>query len=492
MAKSRLIAEFGDFQTPDALAKQVVDLVRSISPHAATVVEPSCGRGAFLVAAASSFPDAALFGLDINENHLAVAAERLGSGRPVALRHASFFFYDWNRAISELAAPLLILGNPPWVTNAELGGFKSGNVPPKENFKGLSGYDALTGKSNFDISEWMLLQNIEWLRAKGGALAVLCKSAVARKVIAAAFRSSVPVSDARCFKIDALEHFGAAVDAVLLYLCIDGRPAVHQCAIYDNLCLKEPSRHIGFSDGVLISDTAKFERQRDLSGKNHGYKWRSGIKHDCSKVMELEITTAGLKNGFGETVSPEEEYLFPLLKSSDVAKGVDQPRKLVLVTQRAIGDDTKGIRMSAPRTWEYLWANRAALDARTSTIYRNKPPFSIFGVGPYSFAPWKVAISGLYKKLAFLVVGPHNGKPVMMDDTVYFLGFETREQAERAHAILQSDTVSDFYESMVFWDEKRPITVDLLKRLDIDRAGLKIGVAPLISNAEPDQRRLFA
>ena len=30
--------------------------------------------------------------------------------------------------------------------------------PTKENFQGFSGIAARTGKSNFDISEWMLIQ----------------------------------------------------------------------------------------------------------------------------------------------------------------------------------------------------------------------------------------------------------------------------------------------------------------------------------------------
>ena len=80
--------------------------------------------------------------------------------------------------------------------------------------------------------------------------------------------------------------------------------------------------------------------------------------------------------------------------------------RLMVVPQREIGEDTLHIREDAPRTWAYLSANGGRLDGRGSVIYRGKPRFSIFGVGTYTFAPWKVAISGFYKAMRFVKVGP--------------------------------------------------------------------------------------
>ena len=86
-------------------------------------------------------------------------------------------------------------------------------------------------------------------------------------------------------------------------------------------------------------------------------------------------------------------------------KAVPAPNRWMLVTQTCVGEETSTIRERAPRTWAYLEAHGAALDRRGSSIYRGRPRFSIFGVGEYTFAPWKVAISGFYKRLAFKVVG---------------------------------------------------------------------------------------
>ena len=122
----------------------------------------------------------------------------------------------------------------------------------------------------------------------------------------------------------------------------------------------------------------------------------------------MEFTRDGRKliNGFGELVDIEEDYVFPLLKSSDLGNGRDrhsQSRVGYTETHRRryFGDQQR-----APRTWRYLTRHADALDDRKSSIYENRPRFSVFGIGPYSFAPWKIAISGLYKNISFVVVPP--------------------------------------------------------------------------------------
>lgn len=197
-------------------------------------------------------------------------------------------------------------------------------------------------------------------------------------------------------------------------------------------------------------------------------RWRSGIKHDCARVIELRPEGVGhYRNGFGEKVRLEATFLYPMLKSSDLAKPNDRTSRFMLVTQDGVGHDTSQIARQAPLAWDYLQSHAGLLDSRASSIYRNRPRFSIFGVGPYSFAPWKVAISGFYKQLAFRQVGPAEGKPVVLNDTCYFLPCHTREDAARLTGLLQTQTARDFYESRIFWDAKRPITAGLLKRLNL-------------------------
>ena len=168
--------------------------------------------------------------------------------------------------------------------------------------------------------------------------------------------------------------------------------------------------------------------------------------------------------------------MYPLLKSSDIGNGrTFDYRKLVLITQKSVGEDTSSIQDKAPKTWQYLLDHEEYLKDRKSSIYKNKPPFSIFGVGSYSFKDWKIAISGLYKRLNFCLIKPLDGKSVIFDDTVNFLSFKTEEEAKFVFGLVTSDPSLEFLESMIFWDEKRPITIDILKRLSLKAVAIELG-----------------
>lgn len=217
----------------------------------------------------------------------------------------------------------------------------------------------------------------------------------------------------------------------------------------------------------MIQDIASFETLSQFYALNSETKWRSGIKHDCSNVMEFRKTDNAFVNGIGEVVELEETYLFPLLKGSDVAQGRTEATKYVLVTQRFIGEPTEYIKEFAPKTWQYLESHASYLDNRKSKIYQNNPKFSIFGVGKYTFTSWKIAICGLYKKLEFRLIGTIVDKPTVFDDTVYFLSFEDERVARKTFMLLTSASAINFYSSLIFWDEKRPIKSSILNSLNL-------------------------
>ncbi len=471
---------FGDFQTPRSLAAQSLSRVaKDLSFKPASLIEPTCGIGAFLLESIKTFPESQSFiGVEVNKDYfieLSNEIKQLRSTKNINVTNANFFAIDWLKLLDKLPEPILITGNPPWVTNSALGSMEAGNLPKKNNFQGRSGLDAITGKANFDISEWMLLQYFEWLKNKTGIIAVLCKTSVARKVLFHAWKTNKPIGQATIYNIDAMSVFNASVDACLFVVSV-GKTGSYDCKVFDNLDSKVASCHIGYKDGILLSDIDTYDNFSFLNNSDPFYKWRSGIKHDCSKVMELTFKEDLLTNGFGEIVDIEEEYLYPLLKSSNLGNGrVKECRKKVIVTQKYVGEDTLTIKNKAIKTWSYLEDHLDELSARKSSIYKNKPNFSIFGVGYYSFSPWKVAISGLYKKLAFFVVSPIKNKPTVFDDTVYFLSCKTKEEAEFLAYLLNSKESRSYLESIIFWSNKRPITIDVLKRLSIAHLAKHLG-----------------
>jgi hypothetical protein len=127
-------------------------------------------------------------------------------------------------------------------------------------------------------------------------------------------------------------------------------------------------------------------------------------------------------------------------------------------------------------TIEILCAE-AAKFAEVESIYDEPTLYGVtVGVGIYSFRNWKIAISGLYKQLRFSLIAPLDGKPVMFDDTVNFLSFENEEEAQFIFKLVTSNPSLEFLDSMIFWDEKRPITIDILKRLSLKALARELGV----------------
>lgn len=478
--------EYGDFQTPDHLAKKVVTLVGKLFGTPQVVIEPTAGLGAFLQAASDHWGDRSNYiGYEINGTYVNRARARL-VGRRTQIHQCDFFNEDWKRHLASLShRRILVLGNPPWITNSDLGQLGGKNLPAKSNSLGLRGFDARTGKSNFDIAEWMLIRLLEAL-PPDGAMAMLCKTMTARKVLRHFWKRDEGREDARLFIIDAKAHFDVAVDACLFYVTgtrTDARVAL----VHPDLdTLGTPTR-FGLIDGELVSDIDAYQAHRGLDGGSSLYTWRSGLKHDASAIMEFTCAGDKLVNGLGESVMIERDHVFPLLKSSDLGNGRTIVRRAVLVTQKHTGDDTAPIKKTAPQTWAYLTRHGSVLDGRKSSIYKDRPRFSIFGVGPYSFAPWKVAISGLYKNLSFVVVPPCDDRPVMVDDTCYFIGCHSRNEAKILCGLLSTMEASAFLNSLVFIDSKRPITIDVLRRfsfVELARAHGKLDELEQYANRE--------
>lgn len=203
-------------------------------------------------------------------------------------------------------------------------------------------------------------------------------------------------------------------------------------------------------------------------------EWRQGVKHDCADVMELVKKNGNhYLNKKKEEIELEETLVFPLMKGSSFKKPIINSgfSKYVIVTQKKVREETDYIEQLAPKTWKYLCDRKEQFDARKSSIYKGAPAFSMFGVGDYSYAEYKVGISGFYKKPLFsLLYNSLNvSHPIMLDDTSYFLSFDNYEDAYTCMLLLNSSRVQAFLLSISFQDAKRPFTKKVLQRLDLKK-----------------------
>jgi hypothetical protein len=440
------------------------------------------------MAALEAYPDAEeVRAVEIQEHYAAVSSARVeeaGFKNRTSVVRGDFFELELDSTAAALAEPVLVVGNPPWATSARLGSLGSTNLPQKRNFKALPGMDALTGRSNFDIAEWFVLRLAASFAHKSSTIALLCKTSVARQSLAHLWRSAAGPLTAACYRIDAKSEFSASTDACLLVLTFGSGESSRACDVYSSLEATTPEATFGLVNNRLVANLPSFEKFKALLASKRTI-WRSGIKHDCSPVMELTRDRDEFINGLGERVELEPTFVFPLVKATQLFhRRVGETSRAVIVPQRSVGEETNSVQQRAPRTWDYLQAHSGALDGRKSSIYRGKPRFSVFGVGAYSFVQWKVAISALHKELRFSVVGPFDGKPTMLDDTCYFLGVDSRAAAESLAAMLECNDSRDFFSSLVFWDAKRPITTDILGALDIAALAARTGVQNPLARAQ--------
>jgi hypothetical protein len=391
-----------------------------------------------------------------------------------------FFSYDVEKFIG--TGETLFVGNPPWATNSEL----NFNLPNKENFKGLSGTDAITGASNFDICEYIIMKLIENSVGKNVSIAMLCKTSVARNVLLEIDRTDTAVDCVNIYNFNSSKVFGISATSCLLYIKMsEVGNRVRICKVSNISSPDNIEREIAFDGGKLKTINQEVV---DLEGLC-GIEWRQGVKHDCASIMELAKTGNNLYlNKKKEEIMLEETLVFPLIKSSFFKRPVINSdfSKYVIVTQKKAREETDYINDVAPLTWKYLCRNKKLFDERKSSIYRGAPAFSMFGVGDYSYAEYKVGISGFYKKPLFTLLYNQSdvSHPVMLDDTSYFLSFDNYDDAYTCMLLLNCNKVQQFLFSISFQDAKRPYTKKVLQRLDLKKCIKCVDLEELLETEE--------
>lgn len=469
--------EYGDYQTNESLAMQVANYAFSKCKGVEFILEPTCGKGNFIVASLKqNKPLKKIVGVEIYRPYiwetkfkiLVYFLEHKENQKPdIDIIQGNAFEYSYESlANATKDFKTIVIGNPPWVTNAELGSINSTNLPEKSNFKKYNGFDAITGKGNFDIGEYISMMLLKSFQNHNGIFAFLIKNAVIKNLVHDQKSNFYRISKSEKLNIDSKKEFNVSVNASLFLTHLNNCPAF-TCKESDFYS----SNHIttfGWYKDKFVNSIEDYDKTSFIDGKS-SFIWRSGIKHDCSKIMEFEKLNGHYKNGLKKEVFLENDLVYGLLKSSDLKGGsINEYRKSTIVTQNKIGQNTGYIREKHPLTYQYLNANKEHFAKRKSSIYKGKPDFSIFGVGDYSFKPFKVAISGMYKTTQFTLVTTDNDKPIMLDDTCYFIGFEKLKNAQIAHCLLNSNIAQQFLKSIIFSDSKRSINKDILMRIDFE------------------------
>jgi hypothetical protein len=159
--------------------------------------------------------------------------------------------------------------------------------------------------------------------------------------------------------------------------------------------------------------------------------------HDIGKIKVRSVNA---------TVEPN--LVFPLLRGRDVARWKAQPEYSILVpqdpAQPSRGYPIKELQTKLPKTYAFLLNFEEPLRNRSGFRQFFNPeldPFySVYNVGPYTFAPFKVVWREQSSLLTAAVVeAPKVGKIVVPDHKLMLCGCESAEEAHHVCALLNSN-----------------------------------------------------
>jgi hypothetical protein len=215
------------------------------------------------------------------------------------------------------------------------------------------------------------------------------------------------------------------------------------------------------------------ERALNAIGKVLGaseYRARAGVCTWLNGVYWLEIMgqrpdgamvvsnlTKGTKRKLENVQATiEPDLVHPLLRGRDIRCWQATPSAHIIVTHepgmklKAIPEDEMAARL--PKTYSYL--KRFEVELRSRSGYRRyfretDPFYSMFNVGAYTFASYKVVWPWISTDIVAAVVQTFDGKPVIPDNNVTLIATECADEAYYLAAVMNSAalrfTIRSFY-----------------------------------------------
>ncbi len=154
----------------------------------------------------------------------------------------------------------------------------------------------------------------------------------------------------------------------------------------------------------------------------------------------------------------ESDLVFPAVRGSDVKRWSAIPKIYILMPQdpkECAPFPEPMMKKKWPRTYGYLLHFKNVLLSRGSKTVREFAErtafYAMFGIGPYTVAPYKVIWKRMSNDLCASVISqfktPFGYKQIIPTDTTSLFAFKSEEEAHYLCAILNSKTIGDFIKS---------------------------------------------
>jgi len=388
-----------------------------------------------------------------------------------------------------------VVGNPPWVNWESIDEDYRAKTRPLWDYHGLfphSGMDALLGHSKKDLSMLMTYCAMEKFLRPGGVLSfVITRSAVKSAGSGQGFRrftlgDGTPVKPVAVEDLTELKPFGASGVPVVVMTLKKGEKVSYpveygawkakggkKSGDGAPRLLKLAAEPVDASDPTSAWITAPRKALgplRKIFGRSHytayagvysgganGVYWLRVLGEGRGGLVKVEnLPGAGKREIDRVEAWLERDLLYPLVRSGEIGRWRYSSELAVLVVQdpvRRRGIDESTLESDYPHTYRYLRRFDQLLRERAAwrrffTVKRGGEPvekapfYSMFAVGAYTFAPFKVAWPRMASGLAAAVLEPRDSKPALPQETITFVPCSSRREAHYVCGMINSKPVN--------------------------------------------------
>jgi len=394
-----------------------------------------------------------------------------------------------------------IVGNPPWVNWEHLPNEYRSSIASlwtRYNLFPHKGFNAILGKSKDDISVLVTYVVMDRLLKSGGKLGfVITQSVFKAKGGGQGFRQfqvhkdhgkTIPIKVVHVDDMVDLNPFEGASNRTAVMILEKGRPTKYPVPYtvwkkkkgarfnYDSTLeevISATKRLNFYAEPVDPDDptspwlTARRQALRavrkvlgksdykahegvNTGGANSVYWMEIVLKRPDGLVVVRNITEGAKKVKVEVTEAIEPDLLYPLLRGRDVKRWRAETSAWILLTHepgmRLKAIPEKEMQVKYPRTYGYLKQFESALKRRASRgvsdmLKKGAPFYTIFGVGDYTFAPWKVVWREVSNSINAAVIFFKENKCAIPDHTLVFVDCYSEEEAHFLCAVLNSAPV---------------------------------------------------